>query len=161
MTISSYENRTYSSTLEGTNPPPVAGVALALSYIEPRCGDEIDRQVSSQTLKSLFQCENTSNVSCIWLKQYGRFHRQISAYAWRISLSIMLVDMGIVRSLWIELNGSIKAVSPTYRCATYSRHESELPLCGRTDFTKPEKSSLIFINSIAKKNWRFWRKNWD
>ena len=56
---------------------------------------------------------------------------------------------GIVRSLWIELNGSIKAVSPTYRCVTYSRHESELPLCGRIDFTKPEKSSLKFTNSIA------------
>ena len=49
---------------------------------------------------------------------------------------------GIVRSLWIELNGSIKAVSPTYRCVTYPRHESELPLCGRIDFTKSEKSSL-------------------
>ena len=70
----------------------------------------------------------------------------------------MLDYIGKVRVLWVELNGSIKAVSPTYRCATYSHHESELPLCGRIDFTKPEKSSLIFINSIAKKFWRFLTK---
>ena len=142
MTTSSYENRTYSSTLEGTNPPPVVGVALALSYIEPRCGDEIDRQVSSQTMKPLLRFTNISNVPCKRLKQYSYFHRQISAYAWKPLLSIMLEHIGIVRSLWVELNGSIKAVSPKYRSATDSHHESELPLCGRTDFTKPEKSSL-------------------
>ena len=59
----------------------------------------------------------------------------------------MLEYIGIVRGLWVELNGSIKAVSPTYRCATYSHPESELPLCGRIDFTKPEKSSLDVILS--------------
>ena len=113
-------------------------------------------------MKPLFRCTNISNVPCEWLKQYCHFHRQISAYAWKFSLSIMLEHIGIVRSLWVELNGSIKAVSPTYRCATYSHHESELPLCGRIDFTKPEKSSLIFINSIAKNlNFAFFLRIFD
>ena len=139
------ENGSYSSTLEGTCPPPGVGVALDYNFIEPRCEDEINRQVSSQTMKPLLRFTNISNVPCERLKQYGHFHRQISAYAWKPLLSIMLEHIGIVRSLWVELNGSIKAVSSTYRCATYSHHESELPLCGRIDFTKPEKSSLISI----------------
>ena len=74
----------------------------------------------------------------------------------------MLEHIGIVRSLWVELNGSIKAVSSTYRCATYSHFEPELPLCGRIDFTKPEKSSLIFINPIAKNsNFAFFLRIFD
>ena len=55
---------------------------------------------------------------------------------------------GIVRSLWIELNGSIKAVSPTYRCVTSSHYEAEFPLCGHMDFSKTGKFSLYIIFHI-------------
>ena len=86
---------------------------------------------------------NIEQAPNIEMERFCVLHRQITALASGFSVRYMLERKGVVRSIWKELNGSIKAVSLTYRCVTPSRSESEFPFCGHIDLSKTGKSSLL------------------